>query len=92
MSNKTVCLTPNARWTFEFHPGEVSVKVWYNDMLTTALAAGLRGFSESEAVDLENALHDAIQPILAARWTAQNLEYERLSQGVPVIIGRRKKP
>lgn len=78
--SKPICLTPNAKWRFEFHPGEVTVNVSYNDMLSTAHTLGLKSFTEKDAAKLENELHDAIEPILAARWTAQNLEYERLSR------------
>jgi hypothetical protein len=74
MTDSKPCLTPGAFWRFEFHPGELRLHVTYQNMEM----GGLFGVDRNEALALESEIHDALEPIFAKRWTAQNFEYRAL--------------
>lgn len=77
--NQRVCLTPNAKWTTEIHPGSITVKVTHQSLRSDV--PGCLGFTKAEAQKIERELHDAIEGVLAKQWTADNLEYAALKNG-----------
>lgn len=86
MSDKK-CLTPGAEWQFDIHPGSIAIKVSFEslrlyskDGAKKTKEIGIFDFTEQEAQEIENELHDAVEKVLARLWSEQNREYAALKQ------------
>lgn len=71
-----------SHWAFEWHPGKLTLIVRYRDLVGYPPIGEIFKVDKKEAMQMESEIHDALEPIFAARWAAQCLDYEALKAAV----------